>query len=78
MPHDTPFTDKAVASELNNDGMTWARSSEVSTYDSTARDDGFAAKNDVLWTCDGSSTRDFVTRVLNSAVVRSSTLARVQ
>jgi len=62
-PHDTSFTNETVSSELDNDGMTWARSSEISAYNSTARDDGLSAEDDVLWACDCSSARNFISRV---------------
>ena len=45
--------------------MTGARSSQVASNDSTARDDGLAAQNDILRTRDGCSTGHFVPSVLH-------------
>lgn len=69
-PHDTSFTNETISSKLNNDGMAWTCSSEVSAYDSSARNDGLSAKDNILWACDGCPTRDLVTRVLEGVLIR--------
>ena len=63
-PHDRPFTKQTISTKLYHNSMSRSRSSEVATDDSTTRNDGLTAQNDVLRTCDGSSARDFVSSVL--------------
>ena len=44
--------------------MAWASTPQVPSDDSTTRDNGLAAENDVLWSSDGSAPGDLVARVL--------------
>lgn len=65
VPHDTSLADETISTELDDDGMACGCSSEVASDDGSAGNDGLAAEDNILRTCDGRSTRNFVTCILN-------------
>ena len=64
IPHNAALSNETVASKRNDDGVAWARASEVASNDGTVRDDRLPSENDVLRTSNDSASRDFVSRVL--------------
>ena len=66
-PHDAALADEAVSPERDDDGMSWARTTQVTADDGAAGDDGLASEDNVLRTCDGRATGHFVPSVLRDA-----------
>jgi hypothetical protein len=64
VPHDAPFSNQAVSSQGDNDGMAASSSPQVTPNNCAIRDNRLASEDDVLWPSDNGLARYLVPGIL--------------